>query len=319
MTARDEIIKLIKNKNNRNVAIIMHDSPDGDCIGSAVALEEALKYNNKKVDIILHNKVSEKFSSIIGENRVNKYIFPYEDKYYDLIFILDVCDFHRTYYEILKKGKKKIIIDHHLNDYIPKVDCYLNNLDSSTGMTLYNIIKSICPITKTIATALYLTLRSDTEDFKNSSTNSKTLMIASELLQYGADIDIINDIYEYKTYSYILLLNRTLSNLKIDFENKIAYLIIQQYDIKECGSNMKEAGSIIDLIKSIKDIEMAFIFIESNDQIVVKARSKNVDIVDIIKNFGGGGHKCSAGCIINSDDIYRTKDKVINYAINSIS
>ena len=319
MTTREEIIKLIKNKNNRNIAIMMHDSPDGDCIGSAVALEEALKYNNKKVDIILHNKVSEKFAPIIGSNRVNKYILPYEDKFYDLIFILDVCDFSRTYYEILRNCRKKIIIDHHLNDNVPKVDYYLNNLDSSTGMTLYEIIKNICPITESIATSLYLTIRSDTEDFKNSSTNSKTLMIASELLQFGANIDIINNIYEYKTYSYIMLLNRTLSNIKIDFENKIAYLIIQQYDIRECGSNMKEAGSIIDLIKSIKDIEMAFIFIENNNQIIVRARSKNVDIVNIIKKFGGGGHKCSAGCIINSDDVYKTKDRIINYAIESIS
>ena len=67
--------------------------------------------DNKKVDIILHNKVSEKFAPIIGSNRVNKYILPYEDKFYDLIFILDVCDFSRTYYEVLRNCRKKIIIN----------------------------------------------------------------------------------------------------------------------------------------------------------------------------------------------------------------
>jgi nanoRNase/pAp phosphatase (c-di-AMP/oligoRNAs hydrolase) len=63
---------------------------------------------------------------------------------------------------------------------------------------------------------------------------------------------------------------------------------------------------------------MAFVFIENNYQLVIKARSKEYDVCNIIKHFGGGGHKCSAGCIITSDDVYRTKDKIIQYAIETI-
>jgi phosphoesterase RecJ-like protein len=312
---RKQIISVIKDKNIRNIAIVMHNNPDGDCIGSAVALEEALKYNGKKVDIIIHNKIPEKFASIIGKNRINKYIIPYEGKTYDILFMLDVADFNRTYYDAQYIAKKTIIIDHHLNNSIPKVNYYLNELDSSAGMTVYKLIKALSPITKSIATAIYLTIRSDTGNFKNANTTSEAHDMASELLTSGADMQLINLIYDDRTISYVKLMGTVLSNIKIDKKNKIVSLIISRSDIINSDSNMKEAGLIIDLIKHIEGIDMAFIFIENNERVIVKARSKQIDVSEIIKEFGGGGHKCSAGCIIMSDDVYVTKNKIIEYAI----
>lgn len=312
---RKQIVNVIRDRNVRNVAIVMHNNPDGDCIGSAVALEESLKNNNKNVDIIIHNKIPEKFAPIIGANRVNKYIVPYEGKRYDVLFMLDVADFDRTYYDAQHISKKVIIIDHHLNNNIPKVDYYLNENDASAGMTVYKLIKFLSPITTTMATAIYLTIRSDTGNFKNSNTTSKTHAMVSELLTIGANIQLINTLYDDKTLSYIKLMGNVLLNVKIDKNNKIAHLIISKSDIVHSGSNMKEAGLIIDLIKNIENVDMAFLFIENNEEVVIKARSKQKDVSEVIKEFGGGGHKCSAGCIVVSDDIYKTKDKVIERAI----
>ena len=310
---RKQIIKVIRNKNVKNIAIVVHNSPDGDCIGSAVALEEALKTLNKKVDIILHNKVDKKFAPIIGNNKVDKYMFPYEGKIYDLAFVLDVADYNRTYFEIQNISKMIVIIDHHLNNDIPHVDYYLNENDASTGITVYKIIKFLTPITESIATAIYLTIRSDTNNFKNSNTTSKTHMFAAELLDYGANLQIINEIYDNKTLSYLKLLNNTLGNVKIDYKNKIAYLIISKNDIVISNSNMKEASMVMELIKNIENIDVTYLFIENNNQVIIKSRSKQTDVSHVMKQFGGGGHKFSAGCIIISDDIYRVKDKVIEY------
>lgn len=319
LEVRKQIISLIKNKRIKNIAIAMHNNPDGDCIGSAVALEEALIQNGKRVDIILQSKVAKKFAPIIGSNRVDKYMIPYEGKHYDVIFILDVADYERTYSPIQNMTSKIVIIDHHLNNNIPKVNYYLNENDASTGMTIYKLIKFISPITPKIATAIYLTIRSDTSNFKNSNTNSKTHSMAAELLIAGADIKEINNIYDDKSISYIKLMGTTLNNIKIDTVNKIAYLIISKNDIAFVGSNMREAGLIIDLMKTIENVEVALLFIENTNQVAIKARSKSFDVCQIMKEFGGGGHKCSAGCMTLSDDVYRTKEKVLDHTIKTIN
>lgn len=297
----------------------MHNNPDGDCIGSAVALEEALKRNGKKVDIIVQTKIAKKFAPIIGQNRVDKFIIPYEEKRYDLTFILDVADFNRTYYNIKYKSNKIVIIDHHLNENIPRVDYYLNENDASTGITVYKLIKQLSPITETIATAIYLTIRDDTSNFKNSNTTSQTMSFASELLLYNANIQIVNSIYDYKTPAYIKLLSIVLKNVKIDIKNKIAYLIISKTDIIESKSNAKEAGLIIDLLKTIEGIDIALVFIETTHNVTIKARSKNFNVNNIITEFGGGGHECAAACVLPSDDIYMTKDRVVTRFIEEIN
>lgn len=316
---RKDIIRLIKSKYIKNIAIVMHNNPDGDCIGSAVALEEALKRNGKKVDIIMQTKIAKKFAPIIGQHRVDKFIIPYEEKRYDLTFVLDVADFNRTYYDIKYKSNKIIIIDHHLNENIPKVDYYLNENDASTGITVYKLIKQLSPITDTIATAIYLTIRDDTSNFKNSNTTSQTMSFASELLLYNANIQVVNSIYDYKTPAYIKLLSIVLKNIKIDSKNKIAHLIISKSDIIESKSNAKEAGLIIDLLKTIEGIDIALVFIETNNSVTIKARSKSFNVNNIIMEFGGGGHECASACVLPSDDIYMTRDRVIARFIEEIN
>ena len=316
---RKDIIKLIKSKFVKNIAIVMHNSPDGDCIGSAVALEEALKRNGKRVDIIINNKIPKKFAPIIGHNRVERFMFPYEEKHYDLAFILDVADFNRTYYDIKYRSSKFVIIDHHLNENVSKVDYYLNENDSSTGITVYKLIKQLSPITETIATAIYLTIRDDTGNFKNSNTTSQAMAFASELLLHNANIQVVNSIYDYKTLSYIKLLGNVLKNVKIDSKNKIAHLIISKSDITESGSTAKEAGLVIDLLKIIENIDVALLFVETNNDVTVKARSKEFNVNEIITEFGGGGHRCSSACILPSDDIYLTKERVLKRFIEKIN
>lgn len=316
---RKDIIRLIKSKFIRNIAIVMHNNPDGDCIGSAVALEEALKRNGKKVDIIINSKIPKKFAPIIGQNRVEKFMIPYEEKHYDLTFILDVANFNRTYYDIKYKSNKFVIIDHHLNEKVPKVDYYLNENDASTGITVYKLIKQLSPITETIATAIYLTIRDDTGNFKNSNTTSQTMAFASELLLHNASIQIVNSIYDYKTPTYIKLLGTVLKDVKIDTTNKIAYLIISKNDININNSNAKEAGLVIDLLKTIEGVDVALLFIETVGNVTVKARSKDFNVSEVITELGGGGHRCSAACILPSDDIYLTKERVVKRFIEELN
>lgn len=314
---RNKIIGEILNKKNRKILIAMHNSPDGDAIGSAVALEKALLKLNKKVDIILQNKVSENYSNIIGKNRVNKIIIPPEDKSYDLLILLDCSDPKRTVEGIEYFAKKIITIDHHYGCE-PFGDIYLYEYAASTGMIIYKIIKRLTPFNDEIATALYLTIQSDTGSFKNSNTDSKAHECASELLFEGANIQTINEIYDNRSLSLLRLMGYTFTNILFDKDYKIVYLVVKSDQIKMANSTYEEASILIDYIRGVNNANITFLFLESKDYTRIKARSKNIDVSEIMNNFGGGGHKNAAGGQIYSNDAYSAAESVINYTRNYI-
>ena len=102
------IVKTILDKNIKTIAIAMHNSPDGDSIGSAIAFEKALSKIGKKVDVLIHNKISDHYAPIVGNHRVNKIFTPSHGKVYDLLFIVDCADPDRTVDNVKKIAKKKI-------------------------------------------------------------------------------------------------------------------------------------------------------------------------------------------------------------------
>lgn len=305
---KEEIINDILDEKNKNIAITMHSGPDGDAIGSSLALEQALKLLNKSVDIIFHNKVPEDYSFLVGNNRINKVIKP--KKYYDLVFLLDCADPFRTVEDISKLGKKIITIDHHKNCK-PFGNVYLFEDLSSTGMIIYDIIKDLVEIDSFIATCIYLTIRSDTGSFKNNNTTPYTHKLAALLLEKGANIELINTICENKSLSLLKLIGEVSYNIIYDKKYSIIYLMIKKEHIKNANSNYEEALTLIDYIKNINNAQISYLFIENNEHIKVKARSKSVNVNKILVNFGGGGHDTAAGCSIYSKDIYRVANTII--------
>jgi phosphoesterase RecJ-like protein len=305
-----QIISKLKDRKCRNVAIAMHNGPDGDSIGSAVALEKTLLKLGKNVDIILQNKISTCYSKIIGENRVNKIFIPPLGKVYDVVVLLDCSDINRTVDNIRKMAKFMIAIDHHYGSK-PIGNIYYYEKAASTGIILHKIIKRMIPIDQEIANALYLTIRSDTCSFKNSNTDIKAHETAGELLLRGADIHLMNEIYENKSLSLIRLLGNTLGDVYYDSQYKITYLIVRMEQIKKSNSNYEEASMLIDYIRGVNGAEITLLFIEGYDSVKIKARSKYTNVSEILSYFSGGGHPTAAGATVYGDDIYRVVESTL--------
>ena len=306
----DEIVNLLIDENNCNIGIAMHDSPDGDCVGSAIALEESLLQIGKNVTIICHNKVSSIYKDIFGINRVDKITIT-DDSYFDIIVLLDCCDVNRTVSGIESMCDNLIIIDHHDNCE-PFGDIYLYEKSPSTGVILYNIIKKFAKITPEIATALYLTIRSDTGCFKNNNTSSIAHKTAGKLISHGADIQLINKIYDGKSLSFLKLMGNSFNEIIFERDYGIIYLIINYRSIRMSGSTYKEASNLIDLIKNVDGSDVAYLFLINKDKTIVKGRSSdNVDIAKIMTKFDGGGHKNAAGAIMSGSNHYDNIDRVI--------
>lgn len=288
----------------------MHNKPDGDCLGSAVALEEALKMLGKKVDLIIQDKINEKFSSIVGENRVNKIFLPSNGKKYDLLFMVDFSNPNRASVNVRGLAKYIIVLDHHINNR-KFGDIYLNENVSATGILVYRIIKSLVPITPKIANCIYLSVRSDTSSFKNPNTDSLSHLVASQLLNWGASIELINNIYDSRSKEFVILMGETLSSIEIDEKYKVVYLVVSRSAIKSSGVLDEEVSFLIDQIRGIKDIDIAYLFVEGISNVRISARSKKIPIDSILRFFGGGGHPKAAGCAIEGEDILNVVDRVL--------
>lgn len=306
-----KIINEIKNPKNKSVAILMHTSPDGDSIGSAVALEKTLIKLNKSVDIILHSKVSNNYSSIIGANRVNKIIIP--SKGYDLLIVLDCSTPDRTIENLNRFSRNIIVIDHHEGQK-SFGNLYLCKKASSTGIIIYDIIKDLVEIDEPIATALYLTIRSDTNNFKNNNTDSYSHFVSSKLLLKDANIKLINEIYENRSLSMLRLMGQAFSDIYVDKAYKIVYLVVKNEHIKNANATYEEASMLIDYIRGTEGCDTAFLFLQNSSNVRVKSRSKNVDVSEIMKKFNGGGHMYAAGAEIYGSDYYSIVNKVISVA-----
>lgn len=306
---KEQIINKIKESDN--IAIAVHDSPDADCIGSAFALKQALKNIGKDVDVILQNKISTSYLKIIGSGYINKINLP--NKFYDLLIILDCSTIDRTIDKVEKYSNYIIAIDHHIG-HEPYGNLYLCEDKSSTGIILYDIIKELTSIDKYIATCLYLTIIGDTNYFKNDNVNSTTYDITSKLLSCGADINLVKNIFQKPSLSLIRLIGNTFCDVKYDKDYKICYLMVTQEHIKQSNSTYEEASQLIEYIREVENCDVAILFLQKNNIIRIKARSKNKDVSAIMKEFDGGGHKCAAGAQIYSDNPYSTINRVLNVA-----
>jgi phosphoesterase RecJ-like protein len=290
----------LMDKKNRDIAIVMHDKPDGDAIGSAVALEEALKKIGKRnVDLIIHNKINSRFSPVLGENRVNKVLIPRFSKKYDILIMVDFSDPNRTVDNVRCLSNYIMVLDHHIFNK-PFGDLYICKKVAATGVLVYELIKMITNFNSIMANALYLTIRSDTSSFRNPNTDSKSHFIASRLIDYGASIEKINSIYETRDVSFIYLMGNTLSNVKIDKKYRIAYLSVKRENVKKSGCLDEDVSFLIDVIRGIKDTDITFLFMEGIGNIRVSARSKSTPVNNILSNFSGGGHSKAAGCAIDN-------------------
>lgn len=304
---KDKIINILTNKYIKNIAITFHVSPDGDAIGSAVAFALALQSLGKQVDII-----SSSHSSIFLPLLKDVTILKKAKKVYDICLLLDCSDYERTVTNIDNIAKSLIIIDHHETDRIVNNLYWYENVASTTFM-IFDLLKLMkINITDEIATALYLGIFSDTSGFTNTNVNSSVLYQAAELIDLGADLQLVNQICRIKTLSMLKLMGQMFSQIIFDNEYKIAYLVLLREDLKKFNLTYDIVEFLINELKNIKEADIVYLFIESNNDTKIKGRSKgNIRINKIMEYFGGSGHKNSSGCKVNSLNIYNIVDSVI--------
>ena len=282
--------------------IITHINPDGDTLGCASAMKSFI---GDKADILIQIEDNFNFPSSYSflpyiNNAKN---FSNIENKYDLIIALDIASIDRmigSAREIFDNAKNTIAIDHHKTN---KGYAKLNHIRggiSSTGEVLYDFFKNLnIEIKKEMAVGLYCAILTDTGCFKYESTTSHTFEIASELSQAGIDSSQIADLcYTNKPKNLILFQNNLVSNAQFCLDDKIAYTLISQEILKKYNAKDEYTEGICETLRSIKNVEAAFVLKETTNGVKVSIRTKEIDATKIAQKFNGGGHKRAAGCTI---------------------
>lgn len=307
-------IKSLKEElnNKTNIFIITHSKPDGDGIGSSIALSHALKnnFNDKNICFLLDKELPEQFkflSKIYKPTLLNNINNIYKEA---LILFIDTSELSRVEPKILDFintiDKKSIfLIDHHIPNITNNTYKYLiNERSSSTGEMIYTLIKNEFKIelNKDIAEAIYTSIICDTRSFKYARTTTTAHDIAKELMSYGINHENIQtNVFSSNSLDQIKILGYILNNTKLSRNGKIAYSCLPINIIREYNVKPEDTKSFINHLLTIKDVEISVLFREDEEsKTKISIRSKGKLILDNFgKEYGGGGTKYASTFTIN--------------------
>jgi phosphoesterase RecJ-like protein len=305
----ESILKLLANP--KKIGIIPHRSPDGDAMGSTLALYHFLLKDNHQPVVIAPNEFPDFLAWLPGSDSV--LIFENDKEKTtnilqecDLIFTLDFNALQRTgeMEKVLSQLTAPfIMIDHHQSPESYATYTYSDTQFGSTCEMIYNFINFLdkkTVIDKTIANCIYTGILTDSGSFKFPKTTSVTHRIVAELIDLGADnTEIPCMLFDNNSYSSIQLLGRALQNMKLLPEYNAAYISLSQKELDEFDYRKGDTEGIVNYGLSIKGVNFAAIFIEHKDENIIKISFRSQGSFDVNKfareHFNGGGHINAAG------------------------
>ncbi|WP_028892990.1 bifunctional oligoribonuclease/PAP phosphatase NrnA [Tenacibaculum sp. 47A_GOM-205m] len=295
----------------RNIVIIGHRNPDGDAIGSTLGLKHYLDKKGHTTQVLMPNEYPEFLHWVPGSETVKR--FDRQNKQSvkalaksDIVFLLDFNALHRVGDDMqntLEQYENDFaLIDHHQQ---PDEFMYMysDTSMSSTCQMVYNFIEmmgDVDLIDKNIATCLYTGIMTDTGSFRFRSTTSTTHRIIADLIDKGAENDRIHsNVHDSNSYSRLLLLGQALSNMKVLPEYKTAFITLTEEEKRRFNYEKGDTEGVVNYALSLKGIVFAAIFIEDEEQGIIKIsfRSKgDFSVNKFARNyFNGGGHDNAAG------------------------
>jgi len=296
----------------RRVSIVSHVYPDGDTIGSALALYGALRLEGKQVELAcVSQDLPFNLDFLSGFNKFKSKI-DYSDS---LVVTLDCADISRARFDL--SGRVVVNIDHHKSNTNFGV-LNIVEVEVSTTVVLYKLLREGFAIDKSVASALYAGLLTDSQRFSTNLVTKETFKIASELLEYGLEpSEIATKLFKRKSLAHTRLIAKAIDSMQLYFDGSVAIMSLDKEAFKATGAKGSDITGIIDSAISLVTVEIAILISDFENSIKVSMRSKNEDISKIATAFGGGGHKNAAGFEVKNSKISKIKEELIEFIKHS--
>lgn len=304
--------------NSNRPLLCGHIMPDGDSLGSVLALGMALQSKGKEVTMVSSDPLPDLYEFLPGIKEVAVGSVPKRD--YDLLVVVDCSVPDRvgsTITPLINSGLPVVVIDHHVNDQPFGNYNYVRSSAAATGEIIIDLLEQLgISINLDLAINLYTAIVTDTGSFRYENTTPETHTKIAKLLEFGVPVSLLsNQIFGEQPLKSIRLLEVALRNLEVSDCGRIAWISIERDKIKALGAEDQHIEGLISYPRKIKGVELAISFRELDDKRVkVSFRSKyTVDVNLMAKKFGGGGHIRASGCTIEGN-LAKVKEIIIKEA-----
>lgn len=299
-------------KKNASFMVTSHIAPDGDSIGSALAMTLALLKIGKQAVPVINDDIPKKYEFLPGSNLIKKDI----SGNFDVIIALDSGDIERLGFrkKLNEFGRMTVNIDHHKSNTNYGDLNIVDGDASSVGEIIYRLLDGKVEIDYDIAVNIFTSIVTDTGSMRYSNTTPQSLKILAKLVDEGVRSDFISrQVFEKRSLSAIALLKSVLNTLEISADGKVASIYITKDMMEAAGAKEEETDGIINYAREIEGVEVAVFFKEHEESLIkVGFRSNEwVDVRKIAEEFSGGGHTRAAGCSIKLP-LEKTREVVLN-------
>ncbi len=311
-----QVVEIIENK--RFFGITTHRRPDGDGIGSSLALRWLLESLGKQAEVIVRDPVPSSCIRLPGASEVRR--VTEVDREYDAVFVIECSDVERPGIKNLDQ-QFVVNIDHHSSSELFGDINWIDSTASAVGEMIYNLCKAIGGrVTREIAECVYTALLTDTGSFHFSNTTERTFKVASELIRAGVKpAKLAESVYNSYPWSRVELLSKVMSTIRRDPSGKVAALRQSQEMLELAKASEEDAEGFVNIPLSAENVEAVVMLKESAPGVFrASLRSKGeVNVAKIAEKFGGGGHRNAAGCTLRGDwnDV---EDHLMNQLVEAV-
>ncbi len=285
-----------------------HVRPDGDGLGSMLALAGALRQLDKKVWLTVASTIPPRYFFLDPQNQLE--VFPPTDPAWrsaEAAIVLDTGTWNQlgsfgTFLKEFPGGRA--VIDHHLTQDDLGAQRFVDATAEATGRLVYEAITALgTPLTAEAASALFAALAMDTGWFHHSNTTAATFALAAKLTEAGARPEALyEELFEQNTLPRLLLMGRVLARMTVACDGLVGYTELHRDDYAATGATPQDSEDLVNFTRSLGGVEVGLFFLEQpRGGVKVSFRSRDrVDVARLAEQFGGGGHRRAAGATLET-------------------
>ncbi len=296
--------------NGQEFLLTCHANPDGDALGSLLAMAHLLTEMGKTVHVYSADPVPKRLAFLPGCEMVRPDL-PQEPC--EWLIIMDCSEAERVSPELVEHHpwKRSMVIDHHLTERLTGDVNYVDPSAAATGEMIFRVAQFLGHnISPEFATCAFTAICTDTGSFRFSNTTPQAMAVASRLVEAGAvPSDIAQHVFESQSIGRLRLLGELLGDLELHFDNRVALIEVTSEKMQRWGVTKPELDGIVDFGRSIDGVYVSIQVREVEADVRYKASLRSrfgVSVESVASSFGGGGHKYAAGC-----ELAGTRDDVI--------
>ena len=295
----------------KSVVILTHEMPDGDAIGSSLAMYIGLKQLGKDVDVIIP-EYSKTFEFLSNSQEIKK---EGRSENYDLAIALDCGDIKRLngFVGCFENANTTISIDHHSSNTMFADYNFVNPMAPATAQILIIVLEALgIIIDKEIGTCLLTGIITDTGGFKYKGVTTETFEFAAELLSRGVNVsEVYKKVLQIVSKKRFNLMQIAMNRLEFLEDGKLTFTYITKEDIEKVGAGSNDHDGIVEMGRDVEGVEVSIFLRETDNGYKISLRSNEyVNVSDICLMFSGGGHVRAAGGNINLP-FEQAKEKII--------